>query len=55
VFFWFWIVVTVLAVPPIAFGLIFAVLYLCVPRKYICGLEPPARLRARQSMWWRPW
>jgi pimeloyl-ACP methyl ester carboxylesterase len=35
VVFWFWIVVTVLAVPPIAFGLIFATLYLYIRWKYM--------------------
>jgi uncharacterized protein len=33
--FWFWVVVTVLAVPPIAFGLVFAALYLYIRWKYM--------------------
>jgi len=33
--FWFWVVVTVLAVPPIAFGLVFSALYLYIRWKYM--------------------
>lgn len=33
--FWFWVIVTVLAVPPIAFGLIFSALYLYIRWKYM--------------------
>jgi pimeloyl-ACP methyl ester carboxylesterase len=35
VVFWFWVVVTVLAVPPIAFGLVFSALYLYIRWKYM--------------------
>ena len=35
VVFWFWVLITVLAVPPIAIGLIFAALYLYVRWKYM--------------------
>jgi pimeloyl-ACP methyl ester carboxylesterase len=33
--FWFWVVVTVLAVPPVAFGLVFTALYLYIRWKYM--------------------
>ncbi len=33
--FWFWVVITVVAVPPIGFGLVFAALYLYIRWKYM--------------------
>jgi len=33
--FWFWVLITVLAVPPIAFGLVFAALYMYIRLKYM--------------------
>jgi hypothetical protein len=48
--FWFWAAVSVLAAPPVAFGLAVGALWLWVRTR---KLVP--RPQADRGMWWRPW
>jgi hypothetical protein len=51
--FWFWVVVTVLAVPPIAFGLVMVPVYVFARHR---GMDfrqlKEERKAAQRSMWW---